>query len=111
MVDIKCFAVRFQILWLTLCQIHNSIEIEVRIFLKVVMYLLFNLHRKLSLKGCRFQLKKKSLRLFVQYLPIYTPSEEEKRDPALFASNVRHIMAKSVSTSNLMIQNILVLNA
>ncbi|MCI4395399.1 hypothetical protein PGIGA_G00179920 [Pangasianodon gigas] len=48
----------FKILWLTLCQIHNSIEIE--------------------------------------YLPIYTPSEEEKRDPALFASNVRRIMAKAL---------------
>lgn len=48
--------------------------------------------------------------VFAQYLPIYTPSEEEKRDPALFASNVRHIMAKSVSTSSLMIQNVLVLN-
>uniref|UniRef100_A0A671LCR8 Lysophosphatidylcholine acyltransferase 1-like n=1 Tax=Sinocyclocheilus anshuiensis TaxID=1608454 RepID=A0A671LCR8_9TELE len=45
----------FKILWLTLCQLHNSIEIE--------------------------------------YLPTYTPSEEEKKDPALFASNVRHIMA------------------
>ncbi|KAK3508336.1 hypothetical protein QTP70_022082 [Hemibagrus guttatus] len=48
----------FKILWLTLCQIHNSIEME--------------------------------------YLPIYTPSEEEKRDPALFASNVRRIMAKAL---------------
>ncbi|XP_072530879.1 lysophosphatidylcholine acyltransferase 1 isoform X1 [Salminus brasiliensis] len=48
----------FKILWLTLCQLHNSIEIE--------------------------------------YLPTYTPSEEEKRDPALFASNVRHIMAKAL---------------
>lgn len=48
----------FKILWLTLCQFHNSIEIE--------------------------------------YLPIYTPSEEEKKDPALFASNVRHIMAKAL---------------
>lgn len=49
--------------------------------------------------------------MYAQYLPIYTPSEEEKRDPALFASNVRDIMAKSVSTSNLMIQIILLLNA
>uniref|UniRef100_A0A3B4DFH6 Phospholipid/glycerol acyltransferase domain-containing protein n=1 Tax=Pygocentrus nattereri TaxID=42514 RepID=A0A3B4DFH6_PYGNA len=47
-----------QILWLTLCQLHNSIEIE--------------------------------------YLPTYTPSEVEKRDPALFASNVRRIMAKAL---------------
>ncbi|XP_042632710.1 lysophosphatidylcholine acyltransferase 1-like [Cyprinus carpio] len=48
----------FKILWLTLCQLHNSIEIE--------------------------------------YLPTYTPSEEEKKDPALFASNVRRIMAKAL---------------
>ncbi|XP_066531459.1 lysophosphatidylcholine acyltransferase 1 isoform X2 [Hoplias malabaricus] len=48
----------FKILWLTLCQLHNSIEIE--------------------------------------YLPIYTPSEEEKKDPALFASNVRQVMAKAL---------------
>ncbi|KAI4890535.1 hypothetical protein NFI96_019232, partial [Prochilodus magdalenae] len=48
----------FKILWLTLCQLHNSIEIE--------------------------------------YLPTYTPSEAEKRDPALFASNVRRIMAKAL---------------
>ncbi|XP_026112199.1 lysophosphatidylcholine acyltransferase 1 [Carassius auratus] len=48
----------FKILWLTLCQLHNSIEIE--------------------------------------YLPTYSPSEEEKKDPALFASNVRRIMAKAL---------------
>ncbi|XP_076864589.1 lysophosphatidylcholine acyltransferase 1 [Brachyhypopomus gauderio] len=48
----------FKVLWLTLCQLHNSIEIE--------------------------------------YLPTYTPSTEEKRDPALYASNVRHIMAKAL---------------
>lgn len=48
----------FKILWLTLCQFHNPVEIE--------------------------------------YLPTYTPSEEEKRDPALFASNVRRIMAKAL---------------
>ncbi|CAL8297833.1 unnamed protein product [Lota lota] len=48
----------FKILWLTLCQLHNSIEIE--------------------------------------YLPVYTPSEEEKSDPALFANNVRQVMAKAL---------------
>uniref|UniRef100_A0A665UFV5 Lysophosphatidylcholine acyltransferase 1-like n=1 Tax=Echeneis naucrates TaxID=173247 RepID=A0A665UFV5_ECHNA len=49
---------RFKILWLTLCQPHNPMEIE--------------------------------------YLPIYTPSEEEKENPALFASNVRKVMAKAL---------------
>lgn len=30
----------------------------------------------------------------LQFLPVYTPSEEEKRNPALFAINVRRVMAK-----------------
>ncbi|KAM9105864.1 lysophosphatidylcholine acyltransferase 1 isoform 2-T5 [Megaptera novaeangliae] len=45
-----------KILWLTLCQFHNQVEIE--------------------------------------FLPVYTPSEEEKKDPTLYASNVRHVMAE-----------------
>ncbi|XP_068587349.1 lysophosphatidylcholine acyltransferase 1 isoform X2 [Cebidichthys violaceus] len=48
----------FKILWLTLCQPHNPMEIE--------------------------------------YLPIYTPSKEERENPALFASNVRMLMAKAL---------------
>uniref|UniRef100_A0A8C4GTP6 EF-hand domain-containing protein n=1 Tax=Dicentrarchus labrax TaxID=13489 RepID=A0A8C4GTP6_DICLA len=32
----------------------------------------------------------------LQFLPIYTPSEEEKRNPALFAINVRRVMAKAL---------------
>ncbi|XP_031143008.1 lysophosphatidylcholine acyltransferase 1 [Sander lucioperca] len=48
----------FKILWLTLCQPHNPMEIE--------------------------------------YLPIYTPSKEEKENPALFANNVRKLMAKAL---------------
>ncbi|XP_070702868.1 lysophosphatidylcholine acyltransferase 1 [Pempheris klunzingeri] len=48
----------FKILWLTLCQPHNPMEIE--------------------------------------YLPIYTPSSEEKENPALFANNVRQLMAKAL---------------
>ncbi|XP_069032888.1 lysophosphatidylcholine acyltransferase 1 [Embiotoca jacksoni] len=48
----------FKILWLTLCQPHNSLEIE--------------------------------------YLPIYTPSTEEKENPALFGNNVRKLMAKAL---------------
>uniref|UniRef100_A0AAZ3PXI1 EF-hand domain-containing protein n=1 Tax=Oncorhynchus tshawytscha TaxID=74940 RepID=A0AAZ3PXI1_ONCTS len=31
-----------------------------------------------------------------QFLPVYTPSEEEKNNPALFAHNVRHLMAKAL---------------
>ncbi|XP_028673823.1 lysophosphatidylcholine acyltransferase 1-like [Erpetoichthys calabaricus] len=48
----------FDILWLTLCQLHNVVEIE--------------------------------------FLPVYTPSEEEKKNPAIFANNVRRIMAKAL---------------
>ncbi|XP_032437517.1 lysophosphatidylcholine acyltransferase 1 isoform X1 [Xiphophorus hellerii] len=48
----------FKILWLTLCQPHNSVEIE--------------------------------------YLPIYHPSVKERENPALFASNVRKIMAEAL---------------
>uniref|UniRef100_A0A3B3V8E9 Lysophosphatidylcholine acyltransferase 1 n=1 Tax=Poecilia latipinna TaxID=48699 RepID=A0A3B3V8E9_9TELE len=32
----------------------------------------------------------------IEFLPIYTPSEEEKRNPALFAVNVRRVMAKAL---------------
>ncbi|XP_059195235.1 lysophosphatidylcholine acyltransferase 1 [Centropristis striata] len=32
----------------------------------------------------------------VEFLPIYTPSEEEKKNPALFAINVRRVMAKAL---------------
>ncbi|XP_060520331.1 lysophosphatidylcholine acyltransferase isoform X2 [Cylas formicarius] len=32
----------------------------------------------------------------VEFLPVYTPSEEEKRDPKLFANNVRAVMAKAL---------------
>ncbi|XP_026106944.1 lysophosphatidylcholine acyltransferase 1-like [Carassius auratus] len=32
----------------------------------------------------------------IEYLPIYTPSEEEKKNPALFAHNVRRLMAKAL---------------
>ncbi|RXM35527.1 Lysophosphatidylcholine acyltransferase 1 [Acipenser ruthenus] len=48
----------FDILWLTLCQLHNVVEIE--------------------------------------FLPVYTPSDEEKKNPALFANNVRRLMAKAL---------------
>ncbi|KAM8839963.1 lysophosphatidylcholine acyltransferase 1 isoform 4-T4 [Spinachia spinachia] len=48
----------FKILWLTLCQPHNPLEIE--------------------------------------YLPVYTPSSEERENPALFANNVRKLMARAL---------------
>ncbi|XP_036081720.1 lysophosphatidylcholine acyltransferase 1 isoform X2 [Rousettus aegyptiacus] len=47
-----------EILWLTLCQFHNRVEIE--------------------------------------FLPVYRPSEEEKEDPALYANNVRRVMAEAL---------------
>ncbi|XP_053839898.1 lysophosphatidylcholine acyltransferase 1 isoform X1 [Vidua macroura] len=48
----------FEILWLTLCQFHNSVEIE--------------------------------------FLPVYIPSEEERKNPVLYANNVRRVMAKAL---------------
>ncbi|KAI5938789.1 lysophosphatidylcholine acyltransferase 1 isoform X1 [Manis javanica] len=50
-----------EILWLTLCQFHNQVEIE--------------------------------------FLPVYSPSEEERKDPALYASNVRRVMADALGVS------------
>uniref|UniRef100_A0A8C2V8S7 Lysophosphatidylcholine acyltransferase 1 n=2 Tax=Chinchilla lanigera TaxID=34839 RepID=A0A8C2V8S7_CHILA len=50
-----------EILWLTLCQLHNRVEIE--------------------------------------FLPVYRPSAEERRDPALFAANVRRVMAEALGVS------------
>ncbi|XP_036135984.1 lysophosphatidylcholine acyltransferase 1 isoform X2 [Molossus molossus] len=50
-----------EILWLTLCQFHNQVEIE--------------------------------------FLPVYSPSEEEKKDPALYARNVRSVMAEALGVS------------
>ncbi|XP_074469723.1 lysophosphatidylcholine acyltransferase 1 isoform X1 [Sebastes fasciatus] len=32
----------------------------------------------------------------IEYLPVYTPSDEEKENPALFANNVRKLMAKAL---------------
>ncbi|XP_031675795.1 lysophosphatidylcholine acyltransferase 1-like, partial [Oncorhynchus kisutch] len=32
----------------------------------------------------------------IEFLPVYTPSEEEKNNPALFAHNVRRLMAKAL---------------
>ena len=32
----------------------------------------------------------------IEFLPVYNPNEEEKRDPKLFANNVRAVMAKYV---------------
>ncbi|KAL4690835.1 hypothetical protein H8959_013796 [Pygathrix nigripes] len=55
-----------EILWLTLCQFHNQVEIE--------------------------------------FLPVYSPSEEEKRNPALYASNVRRVMAEVPFPQNLSLQ-------
>uniref|UniRef100_A0A672IF60 Lysophosphatidylcholine acyltransferase 1 n=1 Tax=Salarias fasciatus TaxID=181472 RepID=A0A672IF60_SALFA len=56
--DLFCLSLRLKILWLTLCQPHNSMEIE--------------------------------------YLPVYTPSDEEKINPSLFANNVRKLMAEAL---------------
>ncbi|EPY89911.1 lysophosphatidylcholine acyltransferase 1 isoform 1 [Camelus ferus] len=33
------------------------------------------------------------------FLPVYSPSEEERKDPALYASNVRRVMAEALGVS------------
>ena len=38
--------------------------------------------------------------LEVVWLPVYVPSEEEKADPKLYASNVPKLMAVEVSSFN-----------
>uniref|UniRef100_UPI00358F8642 lysophosphatidylcholine acyltransferase 1-like isoform X2 n=1 Tax=Myxine glutinosa TaxID=7769 RepID=UPI00358F8642 len=53
-----CGPSALKILWLTLCQIHNRVEIE--------------------------------------YLPVYEPSDAEKRDPNIYANNVRKVMARAL---------------
>lgn len=80
---------RFEILWLTLCQLHNEFTIEVS-----VCFLYFT-HPwcQVSLRGPMWQ-PVDAHWLPLQFLPVYTPSEEEKRNPALFAINVRRVMAK-----------------
>jgi len=35
-------------------------------------------------------------RVEVEFLPVYTPNEEEKNDPKLFAANVRQVMAEAL---------------
>ncbi|ELU17291.1 hypothetical protein CAPTEDRAFT_36573, partial [Capitella teleta] len=35
-------------------------------------------------------------RIEIEFLPVYTPSEEEKNDPKLFGDNVRDVMAKAL---------------
>jgi len=37
----------------------------------------------------------------IEYLPVYHPSEEEKKDPDLFGANVRAVMAKSLKVPEL----------
>ncbi|XP_045462343.1 lysophosphatidylcholine acyltransferase isoform X1 [Harmonia axyridis] len=32
----------------------------------------------------------------IEFLPVYTPNEEERRDPKLYANNVRKVMAKAL---------------
>lgn len=34
--------------------------------------------------------------MVVEYLPVYRPSEAEQRDPALYAYNVRNLMAAAL---------------
>ena len=45
-----------------------------------------------------FELNLHFVQLFLaQYLPVYEPSDVEKRDPDIYANNVRKVMARYVS--------------
>ncbi|KFW77513.1 Lysophosphatidylcholine acyltransferase 1, partial [Manacus vitellinus] len=37
--------------------------------------------------------------LFMQFLPVYIPSEEERKNPVLYANNVRRVMAEALGVS------------
>uniref|UniRef100_A0AAR5P3Y2 EF-hand domain-containing protein n=1 Tax=Dendroctonus ponderosae TaxID=77166 RepID=A0AAR5P3Y2_DENPD len=49
-----------------------------------------------ALKLLWLTLTQPSSNCIVEFLPVYYPNEEEKRDPKLFANNVRAIMAKAL---------------
>uniref|UniRef100_A0A673GGN9 Lysophosphatidylcholine acyltransferase 1-like n=1 Tax=Sinocyclocheilus rhinocerous TaxID=307959 RepID=A0A673GGN9_9TELE len=58
-------------------------------------------HISVTLLFCRFKILWLTLcqlhnEFEIEYLPIYSPSEEEKKNPALFAHNVRRLMAKAL---------------
>lgn len=42
---------------------------------------------------------KLNIGLTLNFLPVYYPSEEEIKDPALYADNVRRMMARSLNVS------------
>ncbi|XP_038842717.1 lysophosphatidylcholine acyltransferase 1-like [Salvelinus namaycush] len=51
--------------------------------------------------SCRFKILWLTLcqlhnEFIIEFLPVYTPSEEERNNPALFAHNVRRLMAKAL---------------
>lgn len=86
-----------KILWLTLCQPHNAMEIEVASSLPrhpPTWQLTASFVQSFHFLRCFFFFA-------LQYLPVYTPSQEEREDPALFANNVRKHMAKSVRLRSL----------
>merc|ERR1711894_750292 len=58
------------------------------------MYQNFSPYTCMWLTLCQF-----NSHFVVEYLPIYRPTQEERRDPKLFASNVRIKMAEHLSVS------------
>lgn len=74
-----------RIMKLNVCYLYENIHMDVE---NIIPY-----KKKKSLVICEISLIN-LFRLYLQFLPIYTPSEEEKRNPALFAINVRRVMAK-----------------
>jgi len=60
------------------------------------LFWLFSVHPMyLALYYCAVRIRFNELHiLFVQFLPVYVPSEDEKKDASLFARNVRAVMAR-----------------
>ncbi|KAG8512385.1 Lysophosphatidylcholine acyltransferase 1 [Galemys pyrenaicus] len=90
------------ILWLTLCQPYSHVEIEV--CMGHACRAGADQGRVSSGASGRGLLGRPCLVLAMQvsqlaFLPVYHPSEEEKRDPALFANNVRRVMAEALGVS------------
>lgn len=64
-------------------------------------------------QNCNFRLKLLWLTLTqanskceIEFLPVYRPSDDEKKDPKLYASNVRTLMAKYVGAVDLVMLEI-----
>lgn len=71
-------------LFLTMCQLHNSLEVEV--YLRYIPHAQNDSYFYFLLNG--------------QFLPVYHPSHDEMKEPKLYARNVQLLMARYVNPLN-----------